>query len=281
MNRLMWANAATRDNLTLLRQRGIEVLGPAVGEQACGETGPGRMLEPEILADLLLKQTGGALSGLTVMITAGPTREPIDPVRYITNRSSGKMGYALAAAARAAGARVRLVSGPVRLDTPGGVERLDVETAEEMYRSVHEHLDGVDIFIGAAAISDYRPERTAEQKIKKTGEQLKLTLARAPDTLRSVANLEPGRRPFTVGFAAETERVEEHARSKLADKRLDMIIANQVGVGRVFDQDENEVTVLWAGGGESLGPASKLALARRLVTLIGERYRARSRSDAA
>lgn len=281
MNRVMWSNSATRDNIVRLGERGVTILGPALGDQACGETGPGRMLEPEHIATLVLQSIEGQLAGMSFLITAGPTREPIDPVRYITNRSSGKMGFALAEAAAAAGARVRLVSGPVGLATPPGVERFDVQTAEDMYATVHEQLPGSDVFIGAAAVSDYRPEHSAEHKIKKTEERLELKLTRAPDTLRSVAALAAPARPFTVGFAAETENLEMHAVQKLESKRLDMIVANLVGEGRAFDCDENEVVVFWSDGKREIGLASKRELARELVELIATRARAASRSDAA
>lgn len=281
MNRVMWSNSATRDNIVRLGERGVTILGPALGDQACGETGPGRMLEPEHIATLVLQSIEGQLAGMSFLITAGPTREPIDPVRYITNRSSGKMGFALAEAAAAAGARVRLVSGPVGLATPPGVERFDVQTAEDMYATVHEQLPGSDVFIGAAAVSDYRPEQSAEHKIKKTEERLELKLTRAPDTLRSVAALAAPARPFTVGFAAETENLEMHAVQKLESKRLDMIVANLVGEGRAFDCDENEVVVFWSDGKREIGLASKRELARELVELIATRARLASRSDAA
>ncbi len=281
MNRVMWSHPATRDNVAKLVERGVRILGPGLGDQACGEVGPGRMLEPDHIATLLLASASGALAATTVLITAGPTREPIDPVRYITNRSSGKMGFALAEAAAAAGARVKLVTGPVSLPTPAGVERFDVETAEEMYATVHEELPGADIFIGAAAISDYRPEQAAEHKIKKRRDRLDLTLTKAPDTLRSVAALESPVRPFTVGFAAETENLEAHAIRKLEDKRLDMIVANLVGEGRAFDRDENEVVVFWPEGRREIALASKRQLARQLVDLIAARAREAKRPDAA
>ncbi len=281
MNRVMWSHPATRDNVAKLGERGVRILGPGIGDQACGEVGPGRMLEPEQIATLLLSSASGALAARTVLITAGPTREPIDPVRYITNRSSGKMGFALAEAAAAAGARVKLVTGPVSLPTPAGVERFDVETAEEMYATVHEELPGADIFIGAAAISDYRPEQAAEHKIKKRHDRLDLKLTKAPDTLRSVAALESPVRPFTVGFAAETENLEAHAIRKLEDKRLDMIVANLVGEDRAFDRDDNEVVVFWPEGRREIALASKRQLARQLVDLIAARAREAKRPDAA
>jgi phosphopantothenoylcysteine decarboxylase/phosphopantothenate--cysteine ligase len=277
MNQAMWANAAVQANRAVLEARGVRLLGPASGDQACGETGPGRMLEPgEIVAELLDlpgRPRLDTLAGLKVVITAGPTREPIDPVRYITNRSSGKMGFAVAAAARDAGADVVLVSGPVALATPATVRRVDVETAEEMYRKVHEEIAGTHIFIGCAAVSDYRPRAPAEQKIKRSAAELDLALVKSPDTLASVAALP--RPPFTVGFAAETNDVAAHARDKLERKRIDMIAANRVGPDCGFDRETNALTVYWPGGGElALGEGSKPLLARRLVELIGERYRA-------
>jgi phosphopantothenoylcysteine decarboxylase/phosphopantothenate--cysteine ligase len=276
MNQAMWANPAVQANRAALESRGIRLLGPGAGEQACGETGLGRMLEPAEIATELLDQLGRlklrSLAGLKVVITAGPTREPIDPVRYITNRSSGKMGFAVAAAAREAGADVVLVSGPVSLPTPASVRRIDVETAEDMYRKVHDEIAGADIFIGCAAVADYRPHSAAEQKIKRTASEIDLKLVRSPDTLASVAALP--RPPFTVGFAAETNDVAKHAREKLDRKRIDMIAANQVGPDCGFDRETNTLTVFWSGGGElALGEGSKPLLARRLVDLIAERYR--------
>jgi phosphopantothenoylcysteine decarboxylase/phosphopantothenate--cysteine ligase len=279
MNQAMWANPAVQANRATLEARGVRLLGPAAGDQACGETGPGRMLEPTEIAAALLEAEGPSrlrlrpFGGLKVVITAGPTREPIDPVRYITNRSSGKMGFAVAAAAREAGADVVLVTGPVGLPTPAAVRRVDVETAEEMYRKVHDEIAGADIFIACAAVSDYRPHEAAAQKIKRTAPELELKLVRSPDTLASVAALP--RAPFTVGFAAETDEVAAHARDKLDRKRIDMIAANRVGPDCGFDRETNALTVLWPGGGERvLGEGSKPLLARRLVELIAERYRA-------
>ena len=277
MNQAMWASSAVQANRVLLEARGVRFLGPATGDQACGETGPGRMLEPNDIAAALLEQTGQLrvqpLKGLKVVITAGPTREPIDPVRYITNRSSGKMGFAVAAAAREAGAEVVLVAGPVALPTPAVVRRVDVETAEQMYKKVHDEIGGAHIFIGCAAVSDYRPRDAAEQKIKRSAAEMELALVRSPDTLASVAALP--RAPFTVGFAAETHDVAAHARDKLERKRIDMIAANQVGPDCGFDQETNALTVFWTGGGElALGEGGKLQLARRLIEVVAERYRA-------
>jgi phosphopantothenoylcysteine decarboxylase/phosphopantothenate--cysteine ligase len=271
MNRVMWAAPATQHNIGLLAERKVVIFGPGEGDQACGETGAGRMLEPDDLAARaagLLATGDGVLSGKNVVITAGPTREPIDPVRYITNRSSGKMGYALAAAARAAGARVTLVSGPVNLPAPSGVCRVDVETAEQMLNATIEAVADADVFIGAAAVADYRPRQAAEHKIKKTGEGMELSMTRAPDILATVAAASP--RPFVVGFAAETQDLEVNARKKLEQKRLDLIAANLVGSGVGFDCDENALLVLWADGRYQMPPDTKIRLAERLVELIAE-----------
>ena len=271
MNRLMWANAATQVNVALLRSRGVAVLGPAEGDQACGETGPGRMLEPAEILDAFALQGAAnrVLAGLKVMITAGPTRERIDPVRFITNRSSGKMGFAVAEAAREAGAEVVLVSGPVNVATPPGVRRVDVETAEQMMNAVNEHVADTDIFIAAAAVSDYRPVQCASEKIKKTSDSLTLALSRTTDILATVAARAP--RPFVVGFAAETQNVERNALVKLEGKRLDMIAANQVGDNLAFDCEDNALTVYWPGGKQDLSRAPKRQLAAALVSLIAER----------
>jgi phosphopantothenoylcysteine decarboxylase / phosphopantothenate---cysteine ligase len=282
MNRLMWANPATRANVELLRSRGIAVLGPGEGEQACGETGPGRMLEPAEIADAVLATipavapaataATGLLAGRKVLLTAGPTRERIDPVRFITNRSSGKMGYAVAEAARDAGADVVLVSGPVNLPAPPGVRRVCVETAEQMMEAVNAELPGTDLFIAAAAVSDYRPVQVAAEKIKKTSDSLLLAMSRTTDILATVAAGSP--RPFVVGFAAETQNVERNALAKLEGKRLDMIAANQVGDGLAFDCDDNALTVYWPGGRSELPRAGKAELAARLVGVIAERFAA-------
>jgi phosphopantothenoylcysteine decarboxylase/phosphopantothenate--cysteine ligase len=278
MNRVMWAHPAVRANCETLAGRGVQILGPGSGGQACGEFGEGRMLEPEELVSAVLGGSGaarpatGPLSGRTVMITAGPTREAIDPVRFISNRSSGRMGYAIAQAALDAGGKVILVTGPVSIPPPPGVECIRVESAQEMFAETHNRIDGVDIFIGAAAISDYRPESARQHKIKKTEGSLRIDLVKAPDTLASVAKLE--RRPFTVGFAAETEKLREHALAKLSGKNLDLIVANEVGKGRGFDCDDNAVEVLWQGGERSFPMMDKAELACALVGLIAERYRA-------
>ena len=273
MNRVMWANAATRANVATLRQRNVQVLGPAEGDQACGEIGAGRMLEPLELAgraSIMLLGGGGPLQGRRVLITAGPTRERIDPVRFISNRSSGKMGFAVAQAAREAGAEVVLVSGPVSLPTPVGVRRIDVESAADMLNAVLGEVEGVDIFISTAAVADYRPANAAEQKIKKTSDRMDLSMERTADVLATVA-ARPNR-PFVVGFAAETESVEQHARTKLLKKNLDMIAANEVGHDKAFDCEDNELIVLWRAGRRDLPRASKATLARQLVALIAESY---------
>lgn len=281
MNRLMWANAATQANVATLRSRGITILGPAEGGQACGETGAGRMVEPaDILAALLPREprTGGALTGRKVLVTAGPTRERIDPVRFITNRSSGKMGFAVAEAARDAGAEVVIVSGPVNVPTPAGVRRVDVETAEQMMDAVRAELPGTDIFIAAAAVSDYRPVQAAAEKIKKTSDSLMLALSRTTDILATVAA--SASRPFVVGFAAETQNVERNALIKLEGKRLDMIAANQVGDGLAFDCDDNALTVYWPGGKRELPRAAKREVAAGLVSVIAERFASGERVSA-
>ena len=284
MNRYMWANAATVANIAQLRQRGVHVLGPAAGEQACGEVGEGRMLEPQDLADSLfqLHSALGPLSGRRVLITAGPTRERIDPVRFISNRSSGKMGFAVAQAAREAGAEVVLVSGPVALATPAGVRRVDVESAAAMLTAVQREVEHADIFISTAAVADYRPAHPAEQKIKKHAERLQLEMERTVDVLANVAAR--AHRPFVVGFAAETEAVEQNARAKMLKKGLDMIAANEVGHTKGFDCEENHLIVLWPSARRDLGCGPKLELARALVRLIAESHAAwievRARGEA-
>jgi phosphopantothenoylcysteine decarboxylase/phosphopantothenate--cysteine ligase len=276
MNHVMWQHAAVQANVRALEQRGVRILGPATGDQACGEEGPGRMLEPAEIVEAVYaapeRLASQSLRGVKVVITAGPTREPIDPVRYVTNRSSGKMGYALASAVHEAGAEVLLVSGPVALPVPRGVERIDVETAEQMYNAVHEFIGSADLFIGCAAVSDYRPESPSAHKIKRKAEAMSLALIRSPDTLASVSALAGG--PFTVGFAAETQDVIQHAREKLANKGVDMMAANLVGPDCGFDKETNALTVLWNGGEVQLEQASKAVLARRLTALIAERFHA-------
>jgi len=273
MNQQMWQAAATQANLALLEQRGVRLLGPGEGDQACGEVGPGRMLEPQAIAESLLGGADGALAGTRVLITAGPTREPLDPVRFISNHSSGKMGYAIASAARAAGAVVTLVSGPTRLATPPGVRRVDVDSAEQMLAAVLERIDDADLFIGAAAVADYRPAAPHDRKMKKSGDSLVLELVQNPDIIATVTGRE--RPPFSVGFAAETNDVERHARDKLTRKRLDMIAANRVGLDdRGFNSDDNALSVFWADGRRDFELMPKQRLAVELVALVAERMRA-------
>jgi phosphopantothenoylcysteine decarboxylase/phosphopantothenate--cysteine ligase len=271
MNRVMWANKATQANVKTLIARGVRVLGPGSGSQACGEIGEGRMSEPTELAASVLDPpvNAGLLTGLNVLITAGPTRERLDPVRYLTNRSSGKMGFAVATAAREAGAHVTMVSGPVQLETPTGVTRINVESARDMYAAVHRHIAEADVFIAAAAVADFQPVTVAKQKIKKQGEPVKLELEPAPDIVKSVADMT--KRPFVVGFAAETNDVEDNARTKLKRKKLDMIAANHVGDGIAFDCDDNALTVIWPGGKIEVARGPKIDVARALIGLIAER----------
>jgi phosphopantothenoylcysteine decarboxylase/phosphopantothenate--cysteine ligase len=276
MNHVMWSNPAVQSNRQVLEERGVRILGPDSGDQACGEAGEGRMVEPDAIAAAVTGPTSVSaverppLIGRKVMITAGPTREAIDPVRFISNRSSGKMGYAMARAAAAAGAKVVLISGPVELTTPDNVQRVDVESAKDMFAATHERIDNIDIFIAAAAVADYSAASTPKNKIKKSAPEMSIELKRTPDILASVAKLEKG--PFTVGFAAETEKLREYARSKLEQKNLDMIIANQVGENRGFDSDENTVDVFWAAGEQSFPMMAKTKLAVALINLIAERY---------
>lgn len=272
MNRVMWAHPATRANCETLRERGAALIGPAEGELAERERGPGRMLEPLEIRDRVIAHFGGGvLAGKRVLITAGPTREPLDPVRYLSNRSSGRMGFAIAAAAAGAGAEVTLVAGPSELETPAGVERVDVETAGEMYDAVAERAPGADIFIAAAAVADYRPLSAADQKIKKASKDMSLDMARTKDILAETAAAHP--RLFTVGFAAETEDMEARARGKLADKGLDMVAGNEVGPDKGFDRDDNALYVCWDGGETRFATAPKTKLARELVALIAEIYK--------
>jgi len=271
MNQQMWANRGTQDNLALLKKRGVHLLGPGSGDQACGEVGPGRMLEPADIRDALVAHFGsGPLDGAAVVITAGPTREPLDPVRVLTNRSSGKMGFAVAQALAGLGAGVTLIAGPVHLATPGGVKRIDVETAAEMLKASMDAARHADIFVGAAAVADYRPAQVADEKIKKKAESATLALSRTGDILATVRARFP--KLFMVGFAAETGKLEAHAREKLRGKKLDLIAANLVGRGRAFDRDDNELHVYWKDGGEALGHGSKTDLGLRLAQLIAHRY---------
>lgn len=273
MNQQMYRNLATQANLTSLASRGFTLWGPASGSQACGEVGPGRMLEPleiaELASDFFAAKEVSALplAGQSVLITAGPTREAIDPVRYISNHSSGKMGFALAKAAADMGAAVTLVSGPVNLSTPKGVTRIDVESAQNMLDAVMDNVDKKDIFIGCAAVADYRISDIATCKIKKSTEEMQLALVRNPDILATVASLP--NRPFVVGFAAETHDVEAYAHDKLKRKNLNMIAANDVSIaGLGFNADANALRVFWPHGSQDLPATDKLTLARQLLSLI-------------
>jgi len=275
MNQQMWRDQATGENMTQLLGRGVKVVGPAAGEQACGDVGPGRMEEPSLIAERAAALfDSGVLAGKRVVITAGPTREALDPVRYLSNHSSGKMGYALARAAVEAGAITTLVSGPVSLDTPAHVTRIDVESARDMLAACQGLIGECDIFIACAAVADYRPASTEQHKIKKGAEHSVLELVRNPDIVATVAADKP--HLFTVGFAAETQDVLNYARGKLQRKHLDMIVANDVaaeGVG--FASDENEATAIWSDGKQHLPRATKHALARDLIALIASRERIR------
>ncbi len=273
MNQAMWSNQATQQNLQTLQQRGIAIFGPGSGEQACGDVGLGRMLEPEqILAMSAALFDEGLLAGLRIVITAGPTQEAIDPVRYISNRSSGKMAYALATEAAQAGAQVTLISGPVALATPERVKRIDVISAQEMLEASIACAPACDVFIGVAAVADYRPAQFAEQKIKKSDDTMHLELTKNPDIITAIAALE--KRPFTVGFAAETNSIEQHGAEKLARKKLDLLFANDANA--TLGSDSISATALWSKGSQALGPASKRSVALQMLTLIRTRYDARA-----
>ena len=284
MNQAMWKDLATQANCKTLRQRGLFQFGPASGEQACGEVGEGRMMEvPELIEHLANCFEHGELQAVNVIITAGPTYEPIDPVRFISNRSSGKMGYALAEAAREAGASVTLISGPCHLSTPDKVQRIDVETATQMHRAVFDQLPQCDIFIAAAAVADYKPVEANEQKLKKDDASLSLTLERNPDILNDVAH--DSHRPFVVGFAAETENLETNALGKLQRKNLDMIAANFVGQSKDtkqdigFNSEYNALHVFWTDGSTQLETARKNVLARQLIQLITSHYQDNKKNE--
>lgn len=274
MNQQMWADPATQTNILLLEERGVRIFGPDAGTQACGEVGPGRMLEPEDIAVLAADVFNhGLLTGKHVVVNAGPTREAIDPVRYITNQSSGKMGFAVAAAAMEAGAKVTLISGPVNLETPQRVHRIDVTSALEMHQACLDVVEvGCDIFIATAAVADYRATDVADKKIKKSTGEIHLTLVKNPDIVADVA--QHAKRPFTVGFAAETHDVVEYARGKLKSKNLDMIATNDVSGKNVgFNSDNNALTVIWPGGHKVLPLAGKSQIAQQLIELIAIRYK--------
>jgi phosphopantothenoylcysteine decarboxylase/phosphopantothenate--cysteine ligase len=269
MNAQMWAHPATRENIAVLEQRGIRVLGPAHGSQACGDFGAGRMLEAAELLDVLTPAATTLLRGCRVVVSAGPTFEDIDPVRFVGNRSSGKMGFAIAAAAQQAGAEVTLIAGPVHLATPPGCRRIDVRSALQMRDAVLAEAAGVDLYVGAAAVADYRPAASEAHKIKKSAEVMTLQLVRNPDI---IAELGAGARPrLLVGFAAETREVLAYAQAKLAAKGLDLIVANRVGPDAAFDREDNAVTVIDGHSSLDLGNGSKRQLAQRLVELFAAR----------
>ena len=270
MNQQMWLNEATQANVKTLQQRQVKLFGPADGEQACGEVGPGRMLEPEqIVGEVIALFQHETLLGKRVLITAGPTREAIDPIRYLSNRSSGKMGFALARACIEAGAAVTLIAGPVSLTTPNKVKRIDVESAQQMLDAVMAEVNDTELFISVAAVADYRLETVAEQKIKKSADTLTLNLIRNPDILATVAK--QTNKPFCVGFCMETENMLANAKTKLQTKNLDMIIANEVGEGKGFNSDDNAVTIIWQNGEKQLPLMPKEQLAREIVGLLDRR----------
>jgi len=272
MNQGMWRNASTQANVEVLTQRKIRIFGPAAGEQACGDVGPGRMLEPLALVDAAASFfVSGILAGKKVVITAGPTREAIDPVRYISNHSSGKMGYALAQAAVEAGAYTVLISGPTQLTPPDRVEFVSVTTADEMLAASLKLANPCDVFIAAAAVADYRPAKVATQKIKKANEEnITLELIKNPDIVASVAALHT--KPYTVGFAAESENIIAYAKQKLLHKQLDLIIANDISINGIgFNADENAVTVIDHQQQLELTQRSKQQLARELITIIAQK----------
>jgi len=269
MNQAMWLDASTQANIEKIQNtKAIKMWGPDQGQQACGDVGPGRMIEPVNLALMLAQQfENKALSGKTVIITAGPTREAIDPVRYISNHSSGKMGYALATAAQEAGAHVVLISGPVQLAAPDRIERIDVESAQQMLEAVEAQLPQADIFIGAAAVADYRPADLATQKIKKNNDEMNIHLIKNPDIIATVA-AKPDK-PFTVGFAAETQNVLAYARGKLEKKNLDMIIANDVSNKDIgFNSDDNAIIIIDKDQEKECPQASKYQLAQQIINHI-------------
>jgi phosphopantothenoylcysteine decarboxylase/phosphopantothenate--cysteine ligase len=272
MNQQMWFADATQANLKILKQRKIQFLGPAQGEQACGDVGPGRMLEPQEIADLLAQQTlEKVLHGKRITITAGPTREEIDPVRYLSNHSSGKMGYALAIAAQELGATVTLISGPVNLLPPAKIQTISVCSAQQMHDAVMQTTHNCDIFIGCAAVADYRVQQKTAQKIKKSDSELTLTFIKNPDILSDVAHL--ANAPFTLGFAAETQNLREYALDKLQRKKLNMIAANDVSDNAIgFNSEQNALSVFWSKGEKKLDVADKLLLARQLMLLVAQRY---------
>ena len=275
MNQQMYQAQVTQENIAKLAARGVLIWGPAEGAQACGDVGPGRMLEPAELCQRVSQHFAQQqdLAGIAVLITAGPTREALDPVRFISNHSSGKMGYAIAAAAAARGATVTLVSGPVNLPTPAGVKRIDVESALQMQSAVMTEVTHHQIFIACAAVADYRAACVAPEKIKKAGDEISLTLVKNPDIVAGVGAMTT-QRPFVVGFAAETQNVEQYARDKLARKNLDLICANDVSLpGQGFNADQNALHLFWKDGQHSLALDSKAALGQQLMDNIVRLYR--------
>jgi len=276
MNKHMWADPATQENVRLLAQRGVIFIGPDSGEQACGDVGEGRMIDSETIVSRIAELFSvGSLSGLTVLVTAGPTREALDPVRYLSNHSSGKMGYAIAEAAIEAGAKVILVSGPVSLDSPDRVTRINVESAADMETAVKEHITSAEIFVSTAAIADYRPVTMQQEKIKKKDERLTLELEKNTDILAMVKK--DYAKTFCVGFAAETQNLENYARAKLNQKNVEMIAANLVGTAATktsgtFNSDVNELNVYWQGGDTKFELGSKTKIARQLVALVAQRF---------
>jgi phosphopantothenoylcysteine decarboxylase/phosphopantothenate--cysteine ligase len=277
MNQAMWRDPMTQANVARLQKahnKKLTVIGPDAGEQACGDVGPGRMMEPELIAAEVANMfESGALAGVSVVITAGPTREAIDPVRYISNHSSGKMGYALAAAARDAGARVTLISGPVNIPAPERVRMVNVTSALDMFNAAKSELEHGQVFIASAAVADYRLASVAPQKVKKSTDTLTLELVKNPDIIAMVAAHDP--HPFTVGFAAETQDVERYARGKLESKNLDVIIANDVSRSDIgFNSDDNAVSVFWPEGQQRFDTMNKHTLARELIALVADRYNA-------
>ncbi|ATC87832.1 bifunctional phosphopantothenoylcysteine decarboxylase/phosphopantothenate--cysteine ligase CoaBC [Pseudoalteromonas arctica] len=271
MNQQMYAHAATQANLATLKARNVLIWGPGKGEQACGDIGAGRMLEPhELVALCTAKEQPQLLSGKTITITAGPTREPLDPVRFISNHSSGKMGYALAEAALQLGAKVNLISGPVTIKAPTGVNLINIESAEELLTESLTYAPQSDAFIGCAAVADYRAANIATQKMKKQGDELTLTLTKNPDVIAAIANLKQNR-PYTVGFAAETQNVESYAKGKLKNKNLDMICANDVSKsGLGFNSDHNALTLYWHNEQLELPTTSKIEIARKVIEQLAK-----------
>jgi phosphopantothenoylcysteine decarboxylase/phosphopantothenate--cysteine ligase len=271
MNQQMYAHAATQANLATLKARNVLIWGPGKGEQACGDIGAGRMLEPhELVALCIAKEQPQLLAGKTITITAGPTREPLDPVRFISNHSSGKMGYALAEAALQFGAKVNLISGPVTIKAPTGVNLINIESAEELLTESLTYASQSDAFIGCAAVADYRAANIATQKMKKQGDEITLTLTKNPDVIAAIANLTQNR-PYTVGFAAETQNVESYAKGKLQNKNLDMICANDVSKsGLGFNSDHNALTLYWHNEQLELPTTSKVEIARKVIEQLAK-----------